>query len=183
MRQLADELARALGPDKVEISRGSRSTPRRIESRPQARKAPAEAAAPLPSSGAAFSEQAILSAMNRERASRGLGALRINRQLSLAAGDRIEDMFSKSYFDHVDPNGMSPFVWAQRRGYAYRAIGENLATGYRSSGAVVDGWMHSPGHRANILGRDFNEVGLALAPGSPTGRYSGPTVVALYASR
>jgi uncharacterized protein YkwD len=69
------------------------------------------------------------------------------------------------------------------RGYRYRMAGENLAVGYRSSSAVVDGWMGSPGHRANILKSGFEEIGLAVANGSPTRGYGGPTVVALYGSR
>jgi uncharacterized protein YkwD len=48
---------------------------------------------------------------------------------------------------------------------------------------VVDGWMHSDGHRANILGRDYDEVGIAVADGSPRRSFRGPTVVALYGKR
>jgi uncharacterized protein YkwD len=125
----------------------------------------------------------IVSAMNRERDAYGLPPLHINSRLSLAAGDRIGDMFGKHYFAHVSPDGIKPWTWVERRGYDYREIGENLAVGYRNAGAVVHGWMQSPGHRANILGRGFDEVGVAVAPGSPTRSYRGPTVVALYGER
>jgi uncharacterized protein YkwD len=128
-------------------------------------------------------EEALVAAMNRERAANGLKPLRVNLELALAAEDRIHDLFAKHYFAHVSPDGMQPFVWADRRGYSYRTIGENLATGYAVPDAVVDGWMHSPGHRANILGRDFDEVGVAIAEGSPLRNCSGPTVVALYGAR
>ncbi|MFP5247588.1 MAG: CAP domain-containing protein [Thermoanaerobaculia bacterium] len=124
----------------------------------------------------------IVEAMNRERAAYGLRPLRLNEKLSMAAGDRIEDMFAKNYFAHVSPDGIEPFVWARKRGYRYSIIGENLAVGYRGT-AVVDGWMRSPGHRENILQRQFDEVGLAIADGSPRRGYRGPTVVALYGSR
>jgi uncharacterized protein YkwD len=117
--------------------------------------------------------------MNRERAARGLGPLRLNPTLSDAAGDRIDDMFAKRYFDHVSPDGVQPFVWATRRGYRYRLIGENLAVGFRGT-SVVDGWMRSPGHRENILQRGFDEVGIAIADGAPQRGYKGPTVVAMY---
>jgi uncharacterized protein YkwD len=127
-------------------------------------------------------EISIISAMNRERAAYGLPPLRVNIELTEAASDRIGDLFAQHYFAHVSPQGLQPFVWAERRGYDYRAMGENLATGY-SAQEVVDGWMHSPGHRANILGRDFNEVGVAIAPGSPVRAEGGPTVVALYGGR
>jgi uncharacterized protein YkwD len=122
---------------------------------------------------------AIVAAMNRERTSRGLRPLRLNDRLSLAANDRIGDMFAKNYFAHVSPDGVQPFVWAQQRGYRYRLIGENLAVGYRGI-AVVDGWMRSPGHRENILQRGFEEVGIAIADGAPQRGYRGPTVVAMY---
>ena len=125
----------------------------------------------------------IVAAMNRERAAYGLSPLRLNRQLSLAANDRVGDMFAKRYFDHVAPDGTQPFEWVGKRGYAYRTIGENLATGFRSADAIVGGWMRSPGHRANILGRHFDEVGVAVADGSPIRGYGGPLVVAMYGSR
>ncbi|HWW62290.1 MAG TPA: CAP domain-containing protein, partial [Thermoanaerobaculia bacterium] len=76
-----------------------------------------------------------------------------------------------------------PFTWVDRRGYDYRVIGENLAVGYRTSGTIVDGWMHSPGHRANILGSSFDEVGIAFADGSPVRGYRAPLVVVLYGAR
>jgi uncharacterized protein YkwD len=129
-----------------------------------------------------FAEQ-LVDAMNRERAANGLRPLRFNQKLSLAAGDRITDMFAKHYFDHVSPDGINPFTWVDKRGYDYVEAGENLAVGYRNAGWVVDGWMHSPAHRENILKADFDEVGVAIAPGSPTRRYAGPTVVAMYGVR
>jgi uncharacterized protein YkwD len=127
--------------------------------------------------------EALVEAMNRERAAYGLQPLHLNPQLSLAASDRISDMFAKHYFDHVSPDGIDPFTWVDKRGYDYTEVGENLAVGYRDASGVVDGWMHSPHHRANILKGHFDEVGIALAPGSPTHRYTGPTVVVLYGSR
>jgi uncharacterized protein YkwD len=132
-----------------------------------------------PSSTAA---ETLVDAMNRERAGHGLRPLRLNATLSAAAGDRIGDMFAKSYFAHVSPDGLDPFLWATKRGYSYRLIGENLAVGYRGT-SVVDGWMRSPGHRENILERGFDEVGIAIADSSPRRGYKGPTVVAMYGRR
>ena len=80
--------------------------------------------------------------MNRERAAHGLGPLRLEPRLTLAASDRIGDMMRKRYFDHVSPDGVQPFTWVRKRGYRYRTIGENLALGYRSSQSVVTGWMN-----------------------------------------
>jgi uncharacterized protein YkwD len=132
---------------------------------------------------ATTNEEVVIAAMNRERAAFGLKPLRLNLQLALAAEDRVHDMLAHHYFNHVAPDGTQPFVWADRRGYDYRTIGENLATGYRTPAAVVDSWMHSPGHRANILGRDFDEVGVAIAGDSPVRGYNGPLVVAIYGAR
>jgi uncharacterized protein YkwD len=130
-----------------------------------------------------MSAEALVAAMNRERAAAGLAPLHLNAKLTAAADDRMHDMFAKHYFDHVSPDGIDPFSWADRRGYAYSEIGENLAVGYRTAGDVVDGWMHSEHHRENVLGRDYDEIGISIADGSPTGKFHAPTVVALYGKR
>jgi uncharacterized protein YkwD len=175
LERLAAELEARLGPGSVRLER-SRS----------ARVPTPRSGVPTPRSGVptrdADARLTILAAMNRERAERGLVPLRLNEKLSLAATDRIGDMFTKRYFAHVSPDGIDPFVWATGRGYRWRLIGENLAVGFRGA-SVVDGWMRSPGHRANILQRSFDEVGIAVAEGAPRSGYRGPTVVAMYATR
>ena len=165
------ELERVLGPGAVEVRRGP------VEARErETRRAPG--------AGPRFSdaEEAIVGEMNAHRARYGLEPLRLERRLSAAAADRADDMFARGYFDHVGPDGRSPFLTVSENGYRFRTVGENLAVGYRSAEAVVDGWMRSPGHRANILSRDFRDVGLALHEGAPVRGYGGPTVVALYAA-
>ena len=129
------------------------------------------------------SDVELVDAMNRRRAMYGLPPLRLNAALSLAARDRVADMFDQRYFAHVAPDGTQPFVWVTRRGYPYRMVGENLAVGYPTADRVVGGWMQSPGHRENILKRGFDEIGIAVSPGAPVRGYGGPTVVAIYASR
>jgi uncharacterized protein YkwD len=164
MDSLARDLERRLGRGSVAVRRGSwRETSVRTRSH-------------------SFHE-ALLEAMNRQRAAHGLEPLRLNSRLSLAAQDRVNDMFEQRYFDHVAPDGTHPFTWVKRRGYEYRAAGENLAVGYATADRIVNGWMKSPGHRRNILGRSFDETGIAVAPGAPLRGYGGPTVVAIYASR
>lgn len=143
------------------------------------------APAPPPASvlrAPATAAEVLVEAMNRRRAAHGLAPLRLNARLSLAAEDRIDDMFAKRYFAHVSPDGIDPFTWVARRGYRYQVVGENLAVGYRGA-AVVDGWMRSPGHRENILEHRYDEVGVAIADGAPQRGYKGPTVVAIYARR
>lgn len=162
LEKLAAELERVLGPGSTRVERRD---------------------APPSVMRASSFEEAIVAEMNRQRAAHGLVPLRLESRLTQAAGDRANDMFAKRYFDHVSPDGIQPFTWVRKRGYRYRIVGENLALGYRSGAAVVDGWMRSPGHRENILQRSYNEVGLAIADGSPTRGYRGPLVVALYGAR
>jgi uncharacterized protein YkwD len=126
------------------------------------------------------SRGALLQSMNEQRARRGLPPLHRNVRLDAAAADRIRDMFEYGYFDHVAPDGTEPFVWVRQRGYRYVRVGENLATGQRAARQVVEQWMGSPGHRANVLG-NFEDTGIAIASGSPDGRSShGYTFVAMY---
>jgi uncharacterized protein YkwD len=165
MAAMAADLVRVLGPNHVEVSG------RRVPDVPE------------PDRPATGFESAVVEAMNRQRASFGLAPLRINFRLEAAADDRITDMFDKHYFSHVSPDGIQPWNWVEQHGYDYREVGENLAVGYPSADSVVDGWMHSPGHRANVLSSKFDEVGVAVAPESPTRGFRGPTIVALYGER
>lgn len=127
--------------------------------------------------------QAYVDAMNRERLTRGEKPLRLNRALCAAANDRVRDMLEQHYFNHNAPDGTQPFVWVTREGYDYAEAGENLAVGYRGADRTVAGWMDSPGHRANILNQVFEDVGVAVASESPTQKFRGPLVVALYGAR
>ncbi len=173
LERLAADLERALGRGSVVVE----GAQKRI---PVPERVPQQQQRPAPSAGFA---ETIVAAMNRERAAKGLDPLHLESRLSLAAQDRVGDMLDKRYFDHVSPDGVSPFVWVKARGYSYRVIGENLALGYRSGQSVVTGWMNSPGHRENILQTSFNEVGIAFADDSPQRGYRGPLVVALYGRR
>ena len=130
-----------------------------------------------------LSIEALVASMNRERIARGLRPLRVNHALALAASDRLRDMLAQHYFSHVSPSGLDPFTWVDKRGYDYREVGENLAVGYATAEDVVDGWMHSQGHRDNILRSAFAEVGIAFTDASPLRPYRGPLVVVLYGAR
>ena len=165
LEALAADLERVLGPNHVEVSG------RRVLDVPE------------PDRRATSFEAAVVEEMNRQRATFGLPPLRINSRLEAAADDRITDMFDKQYFSHVSPDGIQPWSWVEQHGYDYREFGENLAVGYPSADSVVDGWMHSPGHRANVLNRNFEEVGVAIVPESPTRSFRGPTIVAIYGER
>ena len=74
-------------------------------------------------------------------------------------------MLARAYFAHESPEGKTVRERSRDAGYDWRAIGENIAEGQLSVAEVMDTWMHSPGHRRNILDRDFRELGVGLALG------------------
>ena len=112
-------------------------------------------------------ERVTLCLLNAERARHGLTRLRRNAALDRAARRHAKDMVERDYFAHEAPDGTGPHQRILRAGYVDpRLTGENLAFGEREAGApssIVDGWMHSPGHRRNILRRGFTEIGVAIA--------------------
>lgn len=112
-------------------------------------------------------ERGIRACANNERAKRGLRPLRDNRTLDRAARYHARNMYGHNFFDHTDPWGRGPAERVARfdRGHTLDFIGENIAAGYGSTRAVCAGWMHSPGHRANILDRDYTVMGAGFVKG------------------
>lgn len=98
--------------------------------------------------------------VNEIRAQNGLGTLKLNSDLSDVARTKSQDMHDNGYFAHESPTYGSPFEMMKSFGISYNAAGENIAMGYTSPQAVVDAWMNSPGHRANILGASFTQIGV-----------------------
>ncbi len=105
----------------------------------------------------------VLELTNAERARAGLPALRWNAQLAQAAQVHSADQARRNTLTHYGPNGESPGDRIAATGYQYRSWAENAAMGYRSAESVMDGWMNSSGHRANILRSSVTEIGLGLA--------------------
>lgn len=96
----------------------------------------------------------------------GLPALTENTKLDQDAEAKLKDMFARQYFEHVSPDGKGPSDQAKAAGYQYVVIGENLALGnFKNDQALVDAWMNSPGHRANILNTKYLEIGVAVGQG------------------
>ena len=117
----------------------------------------------------ATAQSAALCLVNAERRSRGLRPLQSNARLIAAARDHSRDMVSRRYFEHGAFVGRI-LAHGYAAGRQVWALGENLAWGTGDLGtpaAVVDAWMHSPGHRANILHAGFRESGVGVAPGVP----------------
>lgn len=113
----------------------------------------------------------VIDLTNKERVAQGLPALKENFELNKAAELKLQDMVDRQYFEHESPTGEGPSDLANRAGYAYILVGENLAEGdFTSSADLVQGWMDSPGHRANILNAKFSEIGVAVRKDSLFGR-------------
>lgn len=105
-------------------------------------------------------EKEVVRLVNVERAKQGLTPLEYDWQLSRVARYKSEDMQKNKYFSHTSPTYGSPFNMMKNFGISYRTAGENIAKGYRTPAAVVEGWMNSPGHRANILNSSFTHIGV-----------------------
>ena len=105
-------------------------------------------------------EQEVIRLVNVERAKAGLKALTEDWELSRVARYKSQDMHDLRYFSHTSPTYGSPFDMIKAFGIRYRTAGENIAMGYRTPAAVVQGWMNSPGHRANILNASYTKIGV-----------------------
>jgi uncharacterized protein YkwD len=114
-------------------------------------------------------ETTVVSLTNQERAKAGCSTLRIDSRLVTAARRHSQDMAANNYFDHTSRNGDSPWDRMEAAGYPNPGA-ENIAKGYPTPAAVVEGWMNSPGHRANILNCKLRAVGVGMAQG-PGGPY------------
>jgi uncharacterized protein YkwD len=113
----------------------------------------------------------IIAQTNLQRQENGnLPALKENATLDQVAAAKANDMFLNQYFEHVSPLGVGPGDLAQKYGYNYIVEGENLILGnFSSEKEVVQDWMNSPGHRANILNVRYTEMGAAIIKGTYQG--------------
>ncbi|MCB9820630.1 hypothetical protein H6790_01660 [Candidatus Nomurabacteria bacterium] len=105
----------------------------------------------------------ILYYTNQERIKYGLPQLVSNPKLSVSSKIKVDDMINLNYFDHVNPEGRGLAYFIEKGGYQYIVVGENLAMGdWKNAESVVDAWMNSEGHRANILSENFTEIGISV---------------------
>jgi hypothetical protein len=114
---------------------------------------------------AAVIEADIIALTNERRSAAQLQTLAPSSALSKAALRKAEDMARKGYFSHRGPDGKEPWGWIVEAGYRYTRAGENLAVRFTESGQVVEAWMASPSHRANILKPNYSEIGVGMAEG------------------
>jgi len=121
----------------------------------------------------------VVSLTNQQRAVTGAEPLTTNTKLDAAAREKAQDMFDGNYWAHVSPSGTEPWDFFDAQNYSYVYAGENLAKNFATSAGVIEGWMNSPGHRANLLSDNYTEIGIATVNGQLEGEDT-TLVVALY---
>lgn len=110
-------------------------------------------------------EQEVIRLVNEIRVQNGLKELTYNWELSRVARYKSQDMKDNNYFAHNSPIYGTPFQMIKNFGISYRSAGENIAKGYATPQAVVNGWMNSSGHRANILNANYTQIGVGYVAG------------------
>ena len=115
--------------------------------------------------------EAVLKLVNEERAKAGLKPLKMSEELRSIANLKARDMADNNYFDHNSPTYGSPFQMLQDFGVHYSAAGENIAAGQRTPEEVMNSWLNSSGHRANILNKNFDTLGVGVYHGGKYGIY------------
>jgi hypothetical protein len=113
-----------------------------------------------------LSPENILNAINRERSLRNLITLNTDSRLGAAAQTKADDMMTRHYFAHANPDGQYIWPTIEAKGYKpYLQLGENLAIEFYDTDSLVAAWMNSPTHRENILNEGFRDQGMGLAMG------------------
>ena len=105
-------------------------------------------------------ESEVIRLVNEQRVQNGLKPLTANWELSRVARYKSQDMVDNRYFSHTSPTYATPFQMMRSFGLNFRTAGENIAYGQRTPQAVVNGWMNSSGHRANILNASYTQIGV-----------------------
>ncbi|WP_052684443.1 CAP domain-containing protein [Lentzea aerocolonigenes] len=139
-------------------SSSSSAAPTTTTTPPEAPKPPAQP----PQPGNKTPEQAVLELVNDQRAAKGCKALVIDDRITTAAQAHSTDMANKGYFSHESQPEKTTFVQRMKAAGYPKPGGENIAMGYATPAAVMDGWMKSQGHRENILNCDFTAMGVGL---------------------
>ncbi|MFJ5206198.1 sigma-70 family RNA polymerase sigma factor [Streptomyces nigra] len=111
----------------------------------------------------------VVALVNKERAAAGCGPLAEDSLLDKSAQAHSADMAARDFFDHTNPDGADPGQRITVAGYRWSTYGENIAMGQQTPEAVMESWMNSPGHRANILNCSFKDIGVGVheGPGGP----------------
>ena len=124
----------------------------------------------------------VIAATNQERIAAGLPPLKVNDTLSDAARRKAANMLEENYWSHNAPSGKSPWHWFEAAGYKYTQAGENLAKDFGSTDRMMNAWMNSPTHKDNIVSSKYEEIGVAVTPGTLLGQET-VLVVQLFGSQ
>lgn len=108
----------------------------------------------------------VVNLVNKERSAKGLSSLSKDSQLTKLAQLKAEDMAKNQYFSHTSPTYGSVADMMKQYGVSYKTVGENIAKGQKTASSVMNGWMNSSGHRANILSSSYSKIGVGYAKAS-----------------
>lgn len=111
----------------------------------------------------------ILKLVNQERSKAGVPALTLSEELTDIANTKAKDMADKNYFSHQSPTYGSPFDMLKHFGVSFSYAGENIAAGQKSAQEVMQSWMNSSGHKANILNKNYTQLGVGYYEGGQYG--------------
>jgi len=123
----------------------------------------------VPAFSSAITVSNIISLTNESRGEYQLPALTENPLLDQAAQTKANDMLAKGYFAHTTPDGKTPWDFIVAAGYNYIMAGENLAVNFTEAENVETAWMNSPGHKANIVNKNYEEIGIGISQGEYQG--------------
>jgi uncharacterized YkwD family protein len=118
-------------------------------------------------------EEQVAQLVNKERAKQGLSPLLHRADIKSVAEKKAMDMINSNYFSHTSPNYGSPFDMMKTFGIKYRTAGENIAKGQKTPQEVMNAWMNSSGHRANILNAKFDSIGVGYYNGAWVQMFTG----------
>jgi uncharacterized protein YkwD len=152
-------------PETTPETTPSSQKPTPTPSRTATKKPESPSSAPVTVSAETAAEAQVLKLVNEERARVGCSAVSANSALADLAENFSDAMAAQGFFDHTDPSGASPWDRAAKAGITDLG-GENIARGQADAAAVMEAWMNSPGHRANILNCDFKTLGVGVHFGS-----------------
>lgn len=113
--------------------------------------------------------EAVLKLVNAERAKAGVQPLTLSEKLTNIAYTKAKDMADKGYFSHQSPTYGSPFDMLKQFGVSYSYAGENIAAGQKTAEEVMNSWMNSSGHKANILNKNYTQLGVGFYRGGEYG--------------
>ncbi|MGW1863679.1 CAP domain-containing protein, partial [Streptomyces collinus] len=130
------------------------------------RPTPGTAATPDATPTSSDAVDQVVALVNQQRATAGCGPVTEDPQLEKAAQGHSDDMAARNFFEHTNPDGADPGQRITAAGYRWSTYGENIAKGQQTPQSVMDSWMNSPGHRANILNCSFKNIGVGVHRGS-----------------